>query len=298
VLLCEVFNAELVLPDRFALKSAAFGKWFSVQGDASIQVNRTAASTWEFLQVASNGSGVTFKSWQNRFISTEQGTDHVIANRVQAQTWETYIIDRQGWNISIRTYWNKYWSAQPDGTLQANRTAVGPWEQWTLTPATPPPAPSPPPKEPPMPVSGATYTLQPINGLSSPRHLLSCWQDASRCDMWTSDDGSGRQRWVFNRLSDGSYTMKAANGVSDAKRHYLSCSADGTAVNLWWDDESGRQHWIFTPVSGHANTYLITAQRGLSSARRYLSCVANGTSTDLWTSDDGSGRQRWALTQV
>jgi len=132
VLLCEVFSAELLLPDQFALRSH-FGKFLSAEDGGKMVVNSASAGPWEHFQVANNGSGVTFKSWQGKYVST-QDNGSTIANRAQAQTWETFVFDRQGWCVSLRTFFNQYWSAQPDGTLQANRTAVGDWEKWTICP--------------------------------------------------------------------------------------------------------------------------------------------------------------------
>lgn len=43
--------------------------------------------------------------------------------------------------------------------------------------------------------------------------------------------------------------------------------------------------------------YTIQILQGLTSDRSFLSCRPDGT-VDLWNEDDGSGRQRWVLTEL
>lgn len=49
------------------------------------------------------------------------------------------------------------------------------------------------------PVQGSTicsyYTINVDAGVSGDRTLLSCTPDGSTVDLWSTDDGSGRQRW-------------------------------------------------------------------------------------------------------
>lgn len=40
-----------------------------------------------------------------------------------------------------------------------------------------------------------TYLIQVYNGVSSNKKYLSCSEDGSKVDLWSEDDGSGRQRW-------------------------------------------------------------------------------------------------------
>lgn len=152
-----------------------------------------------------------------------------------------------------------------------------------------------------MPVSGE-HNAQILRGLTSNRCLLSCNTDGSVVDLWSSDDGSGRQRWQFVPVEgeDNLYNIIVSDGVA-SDRKYLSCTMDGAKVDLWSEDDgSGRQRWHVTRVrnSPTCNTYLIKVSEGVSSNRRYLSCTMDGTKVDLWSGDDDSGRQRWQLQKV
>jgi hypothetical protein len=147
-------------------------------------------------------------------------------------------------------------------------------------------------------IQGAQLNLQVLRGLSSNRSLLSCSEDGSVVDLWSADDGSGRQKWsivpvqgfseIFNIVVDG--------GVSTNKR-YLSCTADGSRVDLYpKDDGSGRQRWSFVKLDSNIPAYYnIKIVGGVETGRLFLSCSEDGLVVDLWSSDDGSGRQRWQL---
>lgn len=145
------------------------------------------------------------------------------------------------------------------------------------------------------------HNLEVLRGLTSNRNLLSCTSDGTLVDLFSSDDGSGRQQWNFVPVSGTAfYNIIVVGGVS-SQRIYLSCNNDGSVVDLFTsDDGSGRQRWSVTPVhdSPTCSTYLIRVSEGVSSNRRYLSCTPNGTVVDLYTSDDGTGRQRWQLQGV
>ena len=129
-------------------------------------------------------------------------------------------------------------------------------------------------------------------GVSNSRKFLSANSDGSVVDLWSVDDASGRQRWIYEHASDGeSFNIRIAGGIS-GDRKYLSTTADGTKVDLWnTDDGSGRQRWVFETLP--SGLQVIHVKGGVSSPRKYLSVNSDGTTVDLWTLDDGSGRQRW-----
>jgi len=88
-------------------------------------------------------------------------------------------------------------------------------------------------------------------GVNSGRRYLSTTQDGTNVDLWTQDDNSGRQKWGFEPVGDGSYRITIAGGVNSGRR-YLSTAPDGTNVDLWIeDDNSGRQKWRLESLEGY-----------------------------------------------
>jgi hypothetical protein len=141
------------------------------------------------------------------------------------------------------------------------------------------------------------HNLQILRGLTTTRSLLSCTADGTKVDLFNVDDGSGRQRWLFDPVEGEIFHIIASGGLT-SDRKLLSCTADGTKVDLFpIDDHSGRQGWQVVPVpnSPTCNTFNIIASGGLTSGRKFLSCTADGTKVDLFNVDDGSGRQRWQI---
>lgn len=130
-------------------------------------------------------------------------------------------------------------------------------------------------------------TIRIQGGVSGGRALLSAPSDGTKVDLWTADDGSGRQEWYVELSADNvSYNIIRRAGAS-GPRKYLSVTQDGTKVDLWdTDDGSGRQRWVFSGDN-------ILIKGGVSGSRRYLSTSVDGTIIDLWVQDDGSGRQKW-----
>ena len=124
------------------------------------------------------------------------------------------------------------------------------------------------------------------------RIFLSCTADGGIVDLYSTDDNSGRQKWVFEPTGYGDYRIVVSNGVYSGRR-YLSCTPDGARVDLWTiDDGSGRQRWV---VTNFGDFVTIRVAGGVHSGRVFLSCSADGSVVDLWTVDDGSGRQRWEI---
>ena len=144
------------------------------------------------------------------------------------------------------------------------------------------------------------YNLQVLRGLSTNRSLLSC-QAGGVVDLWNTDDGSGRQRWVMNPVAgepDNVYTFTVYGGTNPGEI-YLSVAPNGSSVELAGsDDGSGRQRWALIELDEVVTTIEIPSYyqiKPLSNPAAYLSCTADGTVVDLWNTDDGSGRQRWQV---
>lgn len=139
----------------------------------------------------------------------------------------------------------------------------------------------------------AWYNIKIHGGVSGNRRYLSTTSNGGNVDLWSSDDGSGRQRYTISKGSGDYYYIQVYAGVSGNKR-YLSTRSDGSSVDLWHtDDASGRQRWTITKGSG--DWFNINIYGGVSGNKRYLSTNSNGGNVDLWHTDDASGRQRWTI---
>lgn len=142
--------------------------------------------------------------------------------------------------------------------------------------------------------------IQILRGLSTNNSLLSCAQNGGVVDLWSIDDGSGRQQWNVQPVPGYSnvFNILVAGGTSGGLK-YLSCTQEGV-VDLWTqDDGSGRQRWVFTELTLGPPTipsyYNIQVVGGVNGNLKYLSCAQDGSAVNLWSLDDGSGRQRWQL---
>jgi hypothetical protein len=124
--------------------------------------------------------------------------------------------------------------------------------------------------------------------------FLSVPDDGGKTDLWSADDGSGRQRWLVRPGPGGqSYNILIAGGVNN-DRKFLSTTSDGSKVDLFsQDDGSGRQRWIIEKLVG--GLVHIPILGGVQNDRRFLSVTSDGTKVDLFSTDDGSGRQRWKI---
>jgi len=144
----------------------------------------------------------------------------------------------------------------------------------------------------PWPMMEMVYNVRPARGIITNRTLLSCRSDGTLVDLWSADDESGRQKWVFKQIEGSIYNIFAFGGTNE--RRLLSCNSDGSVVDLWsMDDNSGRQKWRLEPIGG--NVFHIFVAGGVWGERRYLSCTQTGDKVDLYTMDDNSGRQQWEL---
>ena len=89
------------MSQQVALKTA-HGKYLVVEPDGTIKADRDTAGPWETFTLEGIGGGT-------------------VMNPVPI-----------GKKISLKTHHGMYLSAQPDGKLEANRSAVGPWEEFEV----------------------------------------------------------------------------------------------------------------------------------------------------------------------
>lgn len=71
-----------------------------------------------------------------------------------------------------------------------------------------------------------TYT---VAASALPSTLLSAWQAEGKVDTWTSDDGSGRQRWKFAPVDPAKrlFNISVEGGLADPAAKYLTVTAAG-----------------------------------------------------------------------
>jgi len=127
-------------------------------------------------------------------------------------------------------------------------------------------------------------------GTNAGEDFLSC-TDWGLVDLYSENDGSGRQTWVFHAVQKNTFNILVSGGTNEGAT-FLSCTAAGLVDLYDKDDGSGRQRWTLEKVS--PGVYNIVVFGGVDD-RKFLSCTAKGK-VDLWKEDDGSGRQRWKLT--
>ena len=87
---------------------------------------------------------------------------------------------------------------------------------------------------------GGTYNIR----STSSGKFLSVAADGHQVDVWPTDDGSGRQRFVFVQAGQGQYRIRVANGKSDGLR-WLRATSGGLGVGLATArDTSTRAQWL------------------------------------------------------
>ena len=120
-------------------------------GGGAVNANRPAAGDWETFVIGDlnggslmNGDQITLQTWGHYYVTAESaGGSTVVANRTAASDWETFTLVAtdgsgvigSGSQVALRT-WNgaNYLTAENGGGAEvvANRTAIGPWEIFTL----------------------------------------------------------------------------------------------------------------------------------------------------------------------
>lgn len=64
-------------------------------------------------------------------------------------------------------------------------------------------------------------------------------------DLWSADDGSGRQRWIFKQVGDTQYVIRLAGGKRD-DRVYLGMRDDLSSVRLFSEEKGEQTEWEIT----------------------------------------------------
>lgn len=134
------------------------------------------------------------------------------------------------------------------------------------------------------------FTISPLIG-TWPNAFLSCNIIAPFQNITTaissSDDGSGRQRWMLGTIGDGSFNiLSTADHTTPCNA--LSCSPDGSVINLangnnQWPPPAavGLQQWRLLPWPATDGTEYVIEATGLSAgAGTFLSCAAGYPPTD------------------
>jgi len=144
------------------------------------------------------------------------------------------------------------------------------------------------------------WAQKPSNILLSPNvraqrfSFLSASDDGSKVDLWPTDDGSGRQRWIQRPGPGGHWCNILISGGMKNDRKYLSVNSDGTKVDLFTrDNGSGRQRWVVEKMTG--DIFHIRIFGGVDGDRKYLGLASDGRSMQLFPSGEDSIRQHWRL---
>lgn len=157
-----------------------------------------------------------------------------------------------------------------------------------------------------IPVEGQEHTfnikIYQSKGLSTDRCYLSCTENGEKVDLWHTDDGSGRQRWIAEPVpgKENIFTIRIAGGVC-TDRKYLSCTPDGIIVDLWGvDDESGRQRWEVLNhenVKYHKSVFVneLLEDRSVKTASKFIA-YRTWNDSSLWFAevvDNGNAFFHW-----
>ncbi|CAD7930264.1 unnamed protein product, partial [Amoebophrya sp. A25] len=212
----------------------------------------------------------------SHILQEERGKEYVADEEVQ--NWE-------GTGITIEAMGDvsgdrKYLSTNNDGTAMDLWSAVGPEgrQQWSI-------------------VKGGSvesnpgsrryetwYHIMVYGGVTGDNKYLSSNNDGSLVDLWTQDDGSGRQRWRIwqpESCNEPRCVRIRVFGGVEKRKNLLSASPDGTNVDLWYGDETMRQRWRL-----HADSNAASPTMELATLNDYCpggqAPVATGWPMDVW----------------
>lgn len=77
------------------------------------------------------GQTITLKGANNRYVSSENGTQPMQCNRAAAQGWEQFtVVNASGGKVVLLTQGKYVCSENGAQPINCNRTAIGPWEQF------------------------------------------------------------------------------------------------------------------------------------------------------------------------
>nr|QOL01295.1 putative extracellular protein TR9_096 [Trebouxia lynnae] len=151
-----------------------------------------------------------------------------------------------------------------------------------------------------------------LYNIQSQGRLGSCWSYLSipNCtvgdtvDLYSQDDGSGRQQWELVPVAGNNLYYLLDNGRTGCTSWLSGQPCPENRIAAWYtDDSSGRQQWQLSPLGN--NIYTISLPQGRSTCETYLqastcgvnSAVGSGL-TEFTGSDTGSGFEHWLITPV
>lgn len=149
----DIPDTALKFGDKISLKSY-HGKYMVAESDGRLNANRDTIEDSEKFEIIRSGTTknnvfVTFgdiislKSCNNKYITAESnGT--VNATIVKLDDWEKFTLLRSGNTqsesffcigdtISLFTFHKKYFTAESNGTVNANIVKLDDWEKWTVS---------------------------------------------------------------------------------------------------------------------------------------------------------------------
>ena len=116
-------------------------KWGAESFTYTLAAGAVATFKWTGTQSSASGppigSIITFKGFNNLYVSSENGTQAMNCNRSTASAWEQFtVVDAGGGKIALMAM-NKYVSSE-NGTqaITCNRTTFGDWEKFDWIPTT------------------------------------------------------------------------------------------------------------------------------------------------------------------
>ena len=139
-----------------------------------------------------------------------------------------------------------------------------------------------------------------------PGPYLSCEKSEGKVGIYHENNGSGRQEWQLEKASDDTefghlYHIMNVGGSNSGSK-FLSTNRSGRVGLYYKDNESGRQLWEVSYVDKdlYGDFYNITVSGGTNKGEKFLSSNAPGWNPTwdvfLHHEDNGSGRQRWRIT--
>ncbi|CAO3662294.1 unnamed protein product [Umbelopsis ramanniana] len=156
-----------------------------------------------------------------------------------------------------------------------------------------------------LPISNATYRISIAGGRTGCNQYLSVIDCAGGglVDMYSGDDNSGRQQWLFQLVEGKTNVYNIVVGGRSGCNTFLSvqgCPSNYVTLQ-GGDDQSGRQEWQANPIANTTNQFNLILPQGRTGCYPYLStadCTNSSNLVDMWYEDDNSGRQRWVLTRI
>jgi len=144
--LFEEFKVEVLGNFKIALKSV-YNKYLVAELNGEANANRDKRDTWETFTIEFvDENRVALKSFHNKYIIA-RNDGRLNANATQMGPWETFTLEiitsvfSLNWNgytnligktIALKSVHNRYIVAESNGELNANRTAIGLFEEFKV----------------------------------------------------------------------------------------------------------------------------------------------------------------------